>query len=811
MAAGAWAQQISEEQARDRALKYLTGNGAARTRGLHVSTDRKATAAKTDARSIYAFNLEGGGYVIASGDSRALPVLGYSATGTIDWDRMPGNMRAWLKSYDEAMATLGDTKAFTDGVSRYGQKTRAPREAIAPLLKTQWDQFGPYWNDTPPYDGANPDWQGQPSLTGCVATAMAMIMNYYQWPEACGEIPAYDLTTAHENVEKVWHIGALPPTTFDWDLMLDNYVTPDGIIGTPEQQEAVARLMRYCGQGCQIIYSPLGSSSHEQNAAEAFIKYFGYQNTTQTAHRMYYSIDGWEDMIYEELAGGRPVQYGGLDETDGHEFVCDGYDGNGLYHINWGFGGDGNGYFSLSVLNPYTSPGPGFGTCHIGFCISQIAIIGIQPDKDGTSPKTFMPTAYLSPEGPISVLYPDTVLFKVEFFSPSIDVENGVRFDYALGTRADDGTLTPLFMGDPAYGSGYTNYCYVKVDSSAFQPGEWMALYPMVRFRNLPDADWQMLASEEYRLMAGRTDDGQFCLFWEVPELEIAKLEITKGLGRIGLDSDLTLTVRNKCDRESTIPLYLVPYYYGKVSPADVTDDTPCSEGDAMEVGAFLRANQETEITFNFKPLAGGTIGLLLALPDGTLLADCFIEVSDTIGCYEDYLVNQSTYELLPGQIVYHVCLADNPEATVPRGVPSDRIYFYARIADVNDEIKQLIRLKEETRDYLKALPEEAGDGSYTLTADLTLDVPHSGYYYVWSYLVEMLKENPSNDDIIFSVAHYEKFYVDVDETGIVSVTPVDKGGSRYVGLNGISTNTRPARKGIYIHRGRKVIVSDRK
>jgi len=129
MTATVWAQQISEEQARDRALKYLTANDAAQSRGMKVAMDRKLVRARTDAKRIYAFNLEGGGYVIASGDSRALPVLGYSATGTIDWDRMPDNMRAWLKSYDEAMATLGDTKVFTDGVSTYGQKTRAPREA----------------------------------------------------------------------------------------------------------------------------------------------------------------------------------------------------------------------------------------------------------------------------------------------------------------------------------------------------------------------------------------------------------------------------------------------------------------------------------------------------------------------------------------------------------------------------------------------------------------------------------------------------------------------------------------------------------
>ena len=80
------------------------------------------------------------------------------------------------------------------------------------------------------------------------------------------------------------------------------------------------------------------------------ISYFGYQNTVQDRHRICYSIDGWEDLIYSELVNGRPVLYGGSREDDGHAFVCDGYDGNGLFHINWGFGGIFDAYFSLSVL-----------------------------------------------------------------------------------------------------------------------------------------------------------------------------------------------------------------------------------------------------------------------------------------------------------------------------------------------------------------------------------------------------------------------------------------------------------------------------
>jgi len=812
MTAGVWAQQISEEQARNRALKYLSNNAPAKTRGLNVGMDRKTVTAKTDVKSIYAFNLDGGGYVIASGDSRALPVLGYSATGSIDWDRMPDNMRAWLKSYDQAMATLGNTKEFTDGVSRHGPMTRAPREAIGPLLKTQWYQYEPYWNDTPPYDGANPDWKGQPSQTGCVATLMAMVMNYCQWPkDACTEIPAYDITTAHENVEKVWHIDALPPTTFDWDNMLDNYVTPEGIIGTPEQQEAVAKLMRYCGQGVRMEYSPVVSNAYPQSVVEALVKYFGYQNTVQVRNRIYYSIDGWEDLIYSELVNGRPVIYGGDSDAFGHGFVCDGYDGNGLFHINWGWGGYGDAYFSLSVLNPFDNISAGASSSGIGFSINQNAITGLQPDKDGTSAKTVKPLAFLYPINPVGVVEPDSVFFRYNFFSNSYGDED-VRADHAIGTCSDDGTLTPVFMGNPADSIVYNydinnlhNLHKVKVDSTAFQPGEWMALYPMVRFRNIPGCDWQMLGSEEYRVIAGRATDGQFYLVKEKHDLEITKAEFTKGPGRMGMRNDLTLTLRNKSERESTMPLYLVPRYFGKVKPADITPETPRSKGDPMKAGAYLRAGQDTEVTFCFKPMASGTVGLLLAWPDGTPLANYFIEVSDTIGSYDDYLVNQSTYELKPGQIAYHVSIADKPEAIVPQGVPADNIYLYVCIADDNFEFTQIARLRQEAVSYLTALPEKAGDGNYKLTTELTLDVPKSGYYNVMSHFVELLKENPTDDDVIYSVEHFDRFYFDL-ETGIASVAREDDDNGPYVGLNGVVTNSRPQRKGIYIHKGRKVI-----
>ncbi|MBO7570237.1 MAG: Spi family protease inhibitor [Bacteroidaceae bacterium] len=114
---GTWAQPITEQEAAERALQFLNHHmlsSRAKVMGK-LNSSKMLKATKVEAESIYAFNVEGGGYVIASGDSRTLPVLGYSDSGSIDWTNMPENMRAWLKGYDEAIATLGSRTDFADG------------------------------------------------------------------------------------------------------------------------------------------------------------------------------------------------------------------------------------------------------------------------------------------------------------------------------------------------------------------------------------------------------------------------------------------------------------------------------------------------------------------------------------------------------------------------------------------------------------------------------------------------------------------------------------------------------------------------
>ena len=749
-----WAQPITEQQAKDRALKYLNNNSAAQARGVG-NRQMKLDAAKVEAKSIYAFNIDGGGYVIASGDSRTLPVLGYASQGRIDWDRMPDNMRAWLKSYDKAIATLGHRNFYVDGHSKFGRAgTRATKTAIEPMLKTVWGQDHPYNDKTPPYEGANPDWQGMKSATGCVATAMAQIMYYHRWPElATKEIPAYDLTTAHENVEKVWHIDALPPVVFDWENMRYTYYSEeDGMeLGTDTQNDAVATLMRYCGQGVRMYYSPEGSASNDQAAFEALVKYFDYDPALYLANRIHYGIDEWEQLIYDELAAGRPVCYGGQsDDLGGHAFVCDGYDGNGLFHMNWGWTGDSNGFFSLSVLDPYIDWENGSGSTGVGFNVDQDAIIGFKPAPANAEPKAMKPNADLDCYEPIFVLEPDTIGFKYLYGSYTY---GDMRVDYAVGTCDDNGKLTPKFFGDPADSIVYnwmTNFHTVKVDSTALKKNEHLVLYPMVKFPDIPDADWQMLGSKEYCVFTGRDANGDFYLTMQIPDLEIKKAEFTKGEGRLGTKNNITLTIYNHGLSDCTMPLFLVPYYFGDVDPADLTADTEYSEGEAVEVGTYLHAGKEDQATFCLKPLASGLVYLVLYMPNGTPLADAVIQVSDTFGTYNDYVINESEIYLdqdadgrpIPCPSVYGVKFTDNPESTVPQGKPAENIYLYACVADVNNTDGTFVELGKECIDYLTALPEKAGDGKYELTYDLPYEITRGGMYYALSYMKEWLSQD---------------------------------------------------------------------
>ncbi len=217
----------------------------------------------------------------------------------------------------------------------------------------------------------------QRSATGCVATAMAQVVNYHiqndHGPAATiAEIPGYTIPNTTITVSAIPSGTAIPSK----DLLLNSYAND---VGTDAQKTAVAQLMLYCGTSVQMKYSSGSSGTQTAYVANALINYFGFDNTTRFVRRIDYSYADWVNLIYNEVAARRPVVLGAGRAAGGHAFVADGFDAtNTLFHINWGWGGYLDDYFALSVLNPDDAGQTGAAAGTDGYTIDQQAIVGIQ-------------------------------------------------------------------------------------------------------------------------------------------------------------------------------------------------------------------------------------------------------------------------------------------------------------------------------------------------------------------------------------------------------------------------------------------------
>ena len=384
-----WADNITAQEALQQAQSFIKQREDAGTRPKRVkgSASTQLTMVK-QVSGLYLFNVkDNGGFVIVSNDDSTVPILGFSDSGAIDPDNMPSNMRAWLQGYADEIewakkhiiaTPLKAMKASNAGAvkapRRVGSHSTA---AIAPLVTTKWDQDSPYNDLCPEYSS------GYKSATGCVATAMAQVMKYHEWPKsATSSIPSYYCYSLGKT------LSSLPATTFNWANMLDEYSyhwTGSGwqriSDGTTAQRTAVATLMKYCGWSVEMDYGEQ-SGSNTDYVANALKNYYSYNaTTTQCVKRGDYSAAKWADLIYYELAHQRPVVYGGQSTGGGHEFVCDGYmyeSSTDFFHINWGWGGMSDDYFVLSALDP-DAQGIGGSTSTDGFRTGQDAVIGVQP------------------------------------------------------------------------------------------------------------------------------------------------------------------------------------------------------------------------------------------------------------------------------------------------------------------------------------------------------------------------------------------------------------------------------------------------
>ena len=443
---------VDEESAKNIAANFTNSSSLLRS-PVNPESAVLATAyisSRTDGLNrFYIFNRgKSNGFVIVSGDDRAEAVLGYTDNGSFDINNIPPNMKWWLNEYANQMDALyngayGDMQFLRSGTeSSYNLRQTSSGE-VPPLLgEIKWSQNEPFNNMCPVYEGKK-------SVTGCVATAMAQIMRYHKHPKQGKGSHTYywseggqELTVNFDGVN------------YDWDNMLPTYGMARVDLGdneperwwpeewwpegwqpdkapTQAEKDAVATLMYHCGVSVEMKYTFKESGAYSANVPNALYKHFGYDGGMSFRYRDGYSTDEWEELVRSELNAGRPLYYAGStpDGLGGHAFVCDGYDANGFFHINWGWGGAYDGYFLLHALEP---EGQGTGGYEGGYNFHQRILTGIQPDKGGAPDNgAQILSTGLIPVNDV-VTKGNSLLFESERIESENWISDAVRFNLGL-------------------------------------------------------------------------------------------------------------------------------------------------------------------------------------------------------------------------------------------------------------------------------------------------------------------------------------------------------------------------------------------
>ena len=321
---------------------------------------------------LYIFNIaDNNGIIIVSGDDVASPILGYTSVGSYNAETLPYNFKKWIEGYknqisyaieNELQVEPSVKKLWTSLLTAENVNNYDNSKSVAPLCSTTWNQ-------SPNYNALCPGG----SVTGCVATAMAQVMKYWNHPAQGTGMHSYNHDT----------YGTLSAnfgsTSYQWSSM------PNSISGP---NNAIATLMYHCGVSVDMNYSPNVSGAWviEEDSPvcseSAFKNYFGYSSSLHGEKRENYTTSQWTSMVRADIDAGRPLVYAGFGGGGGHAFVCDGYNDGDYFHFNWGWGSAYDGFFHIDALDP-GGTGTGGGTG--GYNSGHQAIFGMIPETTTTS------------------------------------------------------------------------------------------------------------------------------------------------------------------------------------------------------------------------------------------------------------------------------------------------------------------------------------------------------------------------------------------------------------------------------------------
>lgn len=316
--------------------------------------------------TVYLFcNPRNNGFVLLSADDSSIPLLGYSNESTLPADEsmLPPAFKYW-------MGSLAKQVEYNSTNNRVSASQKIVGSPISPLTATRWNQDLPF-NYYCPVAG------DKHCYTGCVATALAQIMKYHNYPPQGSGSHSYGWKNPVSEKDTTLSFD-FASTTFKWDLMQDRYDHD-----TPwDDKMAVAELMYACGVAVDMGYGPWSSGAGTNMIGPAMVNYFGYDKGIRNYIRDYYGLDDWNELVYNQLKDYGPVQYSGFGDTDGHSFIIDGYDEEGYFHVNWGWGGLSDGYFLLTALDPLEQ---GIGGAEQAFDFSQDFVGNVSTGNKSTS------------------------------------------------------------------------------------------------------------------------------------------------------------------------------------------------------------------------------------------------------------------------------------------------------------------------------------------------------------------------------------------------------------------------------------------
>ena len=338
------AKRITQWQAQQQAYSFW---GKQMPQKAKAKSRAATTASRSDA--YYVFNNDAGGFVIIAGDDAVTPVLGYTSTGSFDAENLPDGLKDLLKSYERQIAALGDSYQANQTATRAGFTGEK-------LLNTA------EWNQTAPFNKYTPN----NYVTGCVATAGAIVMKHHGYPAKGAGSHSYTWNgkTLTANFEH----------DYDWANMPAKY---DGT--NDAAFDGVARLMADLGVAVEMQYAKSGSGAYIGDMISALQTYFGYSKLTHLMSIDDMEAEAWKEKLRGEIDGNRPILYSASDASSGgHSFIIDGYKDES-FSVNWGWGGYCNGFYQIGALNPQSEGRPTGDKYNIG----QSAVIGLQP-SDGT-------------------------------------------------------------------------------------------------------------------------------------------------------------------------------------------------------------------------------------------------------------------------------------------------------------------------------------------------------------------------------------------------------------------------------------------